>query len=84
MQSDPPTKSSLCIVLQVWEGRGVVATGRKLIGATNPAASEPGTIRGDYAIEVRSFLTVSAPVSVSEVCSRQCVQETVTGVGGLK
>jgi nucleoside-diphosphate kinase len=29
-----------------------VATGRKLIGATNPAASEPGTIRGDYAIEV--------------------------------
>ncbi len=37
---------------QVWEGRGVVATGRKIIGATNPAASEPGTIRGDYAIEV--------------------------------
>ena len=39
---------------QVWEGRGVVATGRKIIGATNPAASEPGTIRGDYAIEVRT------------------------------
>lgn len=27
-------------------------TGRKMIGATNPQASEPGTIRGDYAIEV--------------------------------
>jgi nucleoside-diphosphate kinase len=37
---------------QVWEGKGVVLTGRKIIGATNPAASEPGTIRGDYAIEV--------------------------------
>lgn len=37
---------------QVWEGRGIVATGRKMIGATNPQASEPGTIRGDYAIEV--------------------------------
>ena len=37
---------------QVWEGRGVVATGRKIIGATNPAASEPGTIRGDFAIEI--------------------------------
>lgn len=29
-----------------------MATGRKMIGATNPQASEPGTIRGDYAIEV--------------------------------
>mmetsp|Transcript_19255 Transcript_19255/g.33221 ORF Transcript_19255/g.33221 Transcript_19255/m.33221 type:complete len:151 (+) Transcript_19255:67-519(+) len=40
------------VVAMVWEGRGVVLTGRKLIGATNPAASEPGSIRGDYAIEV--------------------------------
>jgi len=37
---------------QVWEGNGVVASARKLIGATNPLASEPGTIRGDFAIEV--------------------------------
>jgi nucleoside-diphosphate kinase len=36
----------------VWQGKGVVATGRKMIGATNPQASEPGTIRGDFAIEV--------------------------------
>ena len=26
--------------------------GRKLIGATNPLASEPGTIRGDLCIDV--------------------------------
>jgi nucleoside-diphosphate kinase len=38
--------------VQVWEGNGVVASARKLIGATNPLASEPGTIRGDFAIEV--------------------------------
>lgn len=38
--------------LQVWEGNGVVASARKIIGATNPLAAEPGTIRGDYAIEV--------------------------------
>ncbi len=37
---------------QVWEGDGVVASARKLIGATNPLASEPGTIRGDFAIQV--------------------------------
>jgi nucleoside-diphosphate kinase len=36
----------------VWEGNGVVASARKLIGATNPLEAEPGTIRGDFAIEV--------------------------------
>jgi len=36
----------------VWEGKGVVATGRKMLGATNPLESNPGTIRGDYCIEV--------------------------------
>lgn len=30
----------------------MVATGRTMIGATNPQASAPGTIRGDYCIEV--------------------------------
>lgn len=34
---------------QVWEGEGVVASARKLIGATNPLNAEPGTIRGDLA-----------------------------------
>ncbi|OAE35418.1 hypothetical protein AXG93_2587s1330 [Marchantia polymorpha subsp. ruderalis] len=34
----------------VWEGPGVVASARKLIGATNPLNAEPGTIRGDFAI----------------------------------
>ncbi len=33
----------------VLEGEGVVATARKTIGATNPADSEPGSIRGDFA-----------------------------------
>lgn len=36
----------------VWEGRDAVKTGRTLLGATNPLASAPGTIRGDYAIDV--------------------------------
>ena len=40
------------VVAMVWEGDGVVASARKIIGATNPLASEPGTIRGDYAIQV--------------------------------
>ncbi|RWW36968.1 hypothetical protein BHE74_00057968 [Ensete ventricosum] len=38
------------VVAMVWEGKNVVVTGRKIIGATNPSDSSPGTIRGDYAI----------------------------------
>ena len=38
------------ICAMVWEGREVVKTGRQLLGATNPLASQPGTIRGDFAI----------------------------------
>ncbi|MGD1809361.1 nucleoside-diphosphate kinase [Dapis sp. BLCC M126] len=40
------------VVAMVWEGEGVVASARKIIGATNPLSSEPGTIRGDYGISV--------------------------------
>lgn len=40
------------VVAMVWEGKGVIATARKMIGATNPLNSEPGTIRGDFGIDV--------------------------------
>ncbi|KAI9812677.1 MAG: nucleoside diphosphate kinase [Phylliscum demangeonii] len=43
-------KGPICAM--VWEGRDAVKTGRTLLGATNPLASAPGTIRGDYAIDV--------------------------------
>eukprot|EP00986_Skeletonema_menzelii_P010234 scaffold4939_cov149-Skeletonema_menzelii.AAC.7 len=40
------------VCCMVWEGKEAVTTGRKMLGATNPLASEPGTIRGDFCIEV--------------------------------
>ncbi|CAE7532617.1 ndk-1 [Symbiodinium sp. KB8] len=40
------------VCCMVWEGKGAVKTGRVLLGATNPADSAPGTIRGDLCIEV--------------------------------
>jgi nucleoside-diphosphate kinase len=40
------------IVAMVWEGHNVVLTGRKMLGATRPDDSAPGTIRGDLAIDV--------------------------------
>ncbi|KAG8217438.1 nucleoside diphosphate kinase [Butyriboletus roseoflavus] len=45
MQSGPV----FCMVL---EGLDAVKTGRAMLGATNPLASQPGTIRGDYALAV--------------------------------
>jgi nucleoside-diphosphate kinase len=40
------------LVAMVWEGDGVVAAARKIIGATDPLNAEPGTIRGDFAISI--------------------------------
>jgi nucleoside-diphosphate kinase len=44
--------SSSPVVAMVWEGEGVVASARKIIGGTNPLEAEPGTIRGDYGINI--------------------------------
>ncbi len=40
------------VVAMAWEGPGAVATVRSMMGATNPAASPPGTIRGDLAVSL--------------------------------
>jgi len=40
------------VVAMVWEGRGVIAAARKLIGTTNPLNAEPGTLRGDFGVDV--------------------------------
>ena len=47
---------------QVWEGQGVVKSARKIIGATNPLEAEPGTIRGDLAVQVRTGVCMPACV----------------------
>ena len=44
--------TSAPVVAMVWEGEGVVASARKMIGATNPLSAEPGTIRGDFGVSV--------------------------------
>mgnify|MGYP001174489357 CR=1 FL=1 len=40
------------VVAMVWEGDGVIASARKLIGTTKPLDAEPGTIRGDLAVNI--------------------------------
>jgi nucleoside-diphosphate kinase len=36
----------------VWEGKAVVPVVRTLVGATNPQEAQPGTIRGDLAMDI--------------------------------
>lgn len=40
------------VMAMVWEGDNVVATGRRLLGATKPFDSNPATLRGDLCIDV--------------------------------
>ena len=40
------------VVAMAIEGLGAVATVRSMMGATNPLDSAPGTIRGDFALEI--------------------------------
>ncbi|MEM7726639.1 MAG: nucleoside-diphosphate kinase [Cyanobacteria bacterium P01_A01_bin.45] len=40
------------VLAMVWEGNGVIAAARKMIGATKPLEAEPGTIRGDFGIDI--------------------------------
>lgn len=55
------------LVAMVWEGEGVVASARKMIGATNPLTSEPGTIRGDFGVSIgRNLIHGSDAVETAE------------------
>ena len=40
------------VMVQVLEGENAIARNRELMGATNPAKADPGTIRADFATTV--------------------------------
>jgi len=42
------------VVLQVLKGENAVAKNRDIMGATNPADANPGTIRKDFAIDIEA------------------------------
>jgi nucleoside-diphosphate kinase len=44
------------LVAMVLEGHEAVTAARQVIGATNPLEAAPGSIRGDYALEVQTNL----------------------------
>ncbi|KAM3863444.1 nucleoside diphosphate kinase B-like [Diretmus argenteus] len=56
---DTPFYAGLCkymssgpVLAMVWEGTSIVKLGRMMLGETNPADSKPGSIRGDFCIQI--------------------------------
>lgn len=39
------------VVAMVWQGKNVIKNGRRMLGETDPSASQPGTLRGDFGID---------------------------------
>jgi len=40
------------VVSMVWQGKDAVVQGRAMLGETDPLKSKPGSIRGDYCIDM--------------------------------
>ena len=55
------------VVPMIWEGLNVVKTVRTMLGETNPQNSKPGSIRGDYCIDVgRNIIHASDSVEAAK------------------
>ena len=61
VHKERPFFGSLCdfmtsgpVVVQVLEGENAVARNREIMGATNPADADPGTIRKDFAESIEA------------------------------
>ena len=44
------------VIATIWEGRTAIEVVRRLVGATDPVKAEPGTIRGDYGLNMTENL----------------------------
>ena len=55
------------VLPMVWEGLNAVKTGRFMLGETNPRDSAPGTIRGDFCVDIgRNIIHGSDSVESAE------------------
>ena len=44
------------IIAMAWQGKGAIDQVRKVMGSTDPAEAAPGTIRGDWALDIERNL----------------------------
>lgn len=45
------------VVAMAWQGNKAIAAVRQVLGATDPTVAQPGTVRGDYGIDIGRNLT---------------------------
>ncbi len=67
--------------LMVWEGKNAVKVVRTLIGSTNPAEAAPGTIRGDFGLDLgRNIIHASDSVESAnrEIAIHFCPEDLVS------
>ena len=78
VHKDRPFYGELCefmasepVVVQVLEGEGAIAKNREVMGATNPANADDGTIRKEFALSVgeNSVHGSDAPETAAEEIS---------------
>ena len=69
------------VVVQVLEGEDAIARNREVMGATNPANAEPGTIRKEFAesIEANSVHGSDAPETAAEEIKYFFKEEEIVG-----
>lgn len=48
--------TSLPVIAMVWEGPSAISVVRQTMGSTNPADAQPGTIRGDFGLDISNNL----------------------------
>ena len=63
--------TSAPVVLQVLKGQNAIAKNREVMGATNPANAETGTIRKDFAVDIKKQLeAMGYKIKVREAIGR--------------
>ncbi len=69
------------VVVQVLEGEGAIARNREVMGATDPANAEPGTIRKDFAesLEANSVHGSDSPETAAREISFFFAEIEITG-----
>lgn len=75
------------LLLQVWVGRHACRLARGLVGATDPVAALPGTIRGDWARDLGRNLvhaSDSPETAVAEIGIWGLGDEVVEGLAGVE
>jgi len=80
------------VILFVLEGEHAITIARKIIGVTDPKEAVPGTIRGDYGIDLRRNVIEASDSEVAAECEIQLhfpsfyqstkIQETTPRVDG--